>query len=374
MIKLAIIRQQYRPDGGAERFVSRALELLSQRSELDVSIVSRQWLSDASSPFHSISCNPPKRGRISKERDFNQKALQILAENNFDIVQSHERIPGCTLYRAGDGVHREWLNQRARILSPLARWWQERDPYHRYVLNTEREMFTHPELRAVICNSQMVKNDILRHFDIDPAKLHVIYNGVDTSIFNPNVTSFRVEYRQRFGIPAEAPCLLFVGSGFLRKGLMCVLRAMAESPRKDLHLIVVGRDKQQRQYQHFCEKHRFANRIHFVGVQKDVRPYYGAADVLVHPALYDPFPNVIWEALACGLPIITSSSCGGAELIEHGAPGLVIDALDHKALSLHFEPLREARERQAPNLIDHISDTSLEQCLLQLYRNIANHA
>src|SRR5690606_26488895 len=115
------------------------------------------------------------RNRLTRESGFADAAAAQFAQ--FDIVQSHERIPGATIFRAGDGVHATWLEQYSRILSPLARWAQPLSRYHRYILQAETQMFTHPQLRKVICNSKMVHDDIARRFALPDDKLTVIYNG-----------------------------------------------------------------------------------------------------------------------------------------------------------------------------------------------------
>lgn len=112
--RLALVRQKYRPDGGAERFVSRALEALDS-SHLQLNVITREWQGPVKPDWQIHICNPRKWGRISRERGFANAARALWQRESFDLVQSHERIPGCDLYRAGDGVHRRWLQQRSRI-------------------------------------------------------------------------------------------------------------------------------------------------------------------------------------------------------------------------------------------------------------------
>ena len=147
---------KYRPDGGAERFVSRALEALEQQ-DLDLNVITREWQGDANPNWHIHLCNPLKLGRISRERGFAVAARALWEKERFDLVQSHERIPGCDIYRAGDGVHRRWLLQRARLLPEWRRKWLFSNRYHRYVMCAERAMYAAPELKAVICNAEMIK-------------------------------------------------------------------------------------------------------------------------------------------------------------------------------------------------------------------------
>lgn len=329
-MKLAIVRQKYRPDGGAERFVSRALSALQDKSDLDISIITRQWEAGSDSAYHVITCDPPAKNRLQREVNFAREAQSHFAA--FDIVQSHERIPGCTIYRAGDGVHREWLNIRSRTLNPLQKLAQALSGFHRYQLRQEKAMFEHPALEKVICNSAMVKAEIVSHFTIDADKIHVIYNCIDTDTWNPSlVPVHRQPMRERFAIPQQATLMLFVGSGFERKGLDVAIRAIAAHPQA--WLLVVGNDRKSTRYKKLARTLGCESRLIFAGVQKETAPFYAMADALIQPTRYDPFPNTILEAMACGLPVLTSDKCGGKEFIDVGINGYVFDALDWAAFS-----------------------------------------
>ncbi|WP_262264917.1 glycosyltransferase family 4 protein [Pantoea dispersa] len=370
-LRLAIVRQKYRPDGGAERFISRALEALDGE-QLDLNIITRSWQGTPNPAWHLHICNPAKFGRISRERGFARAARACWEREKFDIVQSHERIAGCDIFRAGDGVHRVWLEQRARIVSPWQRLSTSLSPYHRYVLQAEAEMFNAPSLKAVICNSHMVKQDILRHFALDAGKIHVIHNAIDSQRFQPASDTLRHAARQRLNLPQDATVMIYVGSGFERKGLKAAIEAVANSDR---YLVVVGQDKQLARYQQLANQLNCLDRLRFAGVQQDVQPFYHAADALLLPTLYDPFPNVVLEAMACGLAIITSTGCGGAEFITNGEEGFVCDALDIKALNeavmatpalSHNPALGEAARRK----IEPYGPQRLAQALTSLYQHV----
>lgn len=327
-IRLAIVRQKYRYDGGAERFVSRALDAL-KNTPLDLNIITRNW-QDTLNPNCTLHlCDPVIWGRVSRERDFARAARACWEREHFDIVQSHDRIAGCDIFRAGDGVHRVWLEQRARITTALQRFTTKINPYNRYVLRAEEEMFRSATLKKIICNSEMVKRDIIRYFQVPEEKFAVIYNAIDSQLFQPSNAKTRYAARQSLHIPEKACALIFVGSGFERKGLAAAIKAIAHSDR---YLIVVGLDKQLHRYQQLANQLHCLNRIRFVGKQHNVITFYHAADALILPTLYDPFPNVILEAMACGLPVITSYNCGGAEFIIDGQEGFVCDALDINTL------------------------------------------
>ncbi|MGA7507278.1 MAG: glycosyltransferase family 4 protein [Erwinia billingiae] len=364
-VRLAIVRQKYRPDGGAERFISRALEALDDDS-LELNIITRSWQGEPKPEWHLHICNPKKWGRISRERGFAVAARACWQQEKFDIVQSHERIAGCDIFRAGDGVHRVWLEQRARVVSPVQRLLTQVSRYHRYVMTAEEEMFRSPALKKIICNSLMVKNDIMRCFQVPEEKFAVIYNAIDATRFMPATAEQRQQSREQLDLPDNAKVFIYVGSGFERKGLKASISALAAT---DAHLLVVGQDKQQSRYENLARSLGCEKRIHFLGVQNNVIPFYHAADSLILPTLYDPFPNVILEAMACGLPVITSFTCGGAEFIVDGKQGFVCDALDVPALTAAAVaiPQRTLDSRMGDLARERVLPCSPQQLATQLH-------
>ena len=332
-MKLAIVRQRYNPFGGAERFIEKALKGLSN-SDLTLFLLTRHWLGDNPSNLHVVKHDPFYMGSTWRDWSFSNAIQSVLKSNQYDCIQSHERIPGCHIYRAGDGVHRRWLEQRSQYSDLGSSTPDALNPYHRYTLAAEKQMFEHPELRAVICNSRMVRQDIQRYFQVDDNRLPIVYNGIQTNIFNTTAQTHRNNIRSQYKIPLDVPLFLFVGSGFERKGLAQALRCLPPHS----WLLVVGHDKKQSHYEQLAEKLKIGHRVIFAGPQKQVQPFYGAADAFVFPTIYEPFGNVVLEAMACGLPVITSSFNGASEVIENNVSGFVLATLSD-------EPLRESMNR-----------------------------
>ncbi len=369
-LRLALVRQRYVADGGAERFVARALQALGEEN-VSLSLVARRWQSAAA--VDVISCNPFYLGNVWRDWSFARCACAKIRTAAVDLVQSHERIACCDIYRAGDGVHREWLHQRRRSLSRWGRFALALNPYHYYVKAAEAKLFASPRLRAVICNSYMVKREIERYFAVPGDKLHVIYSGVDTALFHPDLRRHRAMVRARLEIADDTPLFLFVGSGFERKGLAAALAALVRVPQA--HLAVVGGDKREPRYRERARQYGIADRVHFLGRQSDVAPYYGAADAAILPTLYDPFPNVALEAMASGLPLITSRQCGAAELIQSGVNGYVCDALDIDGLESAVRELavdtKRVRMAQAARVaVAPLDLVAMSSRLLSLYREL----
>lgn len=373
-MRIAFIRQRYNPFGGGERFVERATAALARRGAT-VTVISRSWSGEAGNEVRLVRCDPFYLGRLLRDLTFVRGACRHVREAKFDLVQSHERLSCCDLYRAGDGVHRQWLAHRARIQNPLERWLIKLNPYHRYLMAQEARLFRSDDVRAIICNSNMVRDDVLRHFPEASSKLHVIYNGVDLQHFHPSIRAeHRASTRARLAVRENEKVYLFVGSGFARKGVDRLLHAFADLGYAGARLVIVGADRRLAQSRRYAQRLGIAPLVTFTGGVTDVRPYYAAADVFVLPTLYDPFPNAAVEALASGLPVVTTLQCGAAELIRSGENGAVCDALDHQALTrslievARLDPAVAAKH--ARTCVSSLSIDAMAEKLLALYSEL----
>lgn len=327
-MKVALVFKSLSKNGGAEVMAQTILKVLSS---LDVRLTLLARHVDAKKQnFEFIQVSPFHFGRIGRSSGFARAVCRKLQNLDVDLVLSQEYIPCCHVYRADGGAHAEWLRQRRRVLGPLKRAWNWLDPHQNSKLRLEQATYESEDLRAVICISPMVKDDILRHYKISPNKLHVIENAIDLEDYQrPNdIEAYRKSTRTNIGVPANAYLWLFVGKGFTRKGLDIALQALAHRP-KMCHLIVVGKDHKQKSYQRLAKRLGIDHRVHFMGNQPDVRPYYWTVDALIHPALYEAYGLVVLEAMAAGLPVLGSYQCGAANsLVRDDQNGYLRDALD----------------------------------------------
>jgi UDP-glucose:(heptosyl)LPS alpha-1,3-glucosyltransferase len=253
-----------------------------------------------------------------------------LAREPFDCVFSLERTWRQDVYRAGDGVHRVWLERRRQF----APWWRRPfigwGGFHRTMLALERKTFDPANTRRIIVNSNMVREEILRHFPFPAERLHLVRNGVETARFQ---AGRRAEARRRFGVAEDEHLLLFVGSGWERKGLKFLLDALSKARElgtltepylgrlyrgadlPKMRLLVVGRGTPPAP----CPEG-----VIFQGPMPDVEQTYAAADLFVFLPIYEPSANVCFEALAAGLPVVTTRQNGAHEIIEEGVNGSVV--------------------------------------------------
>jgi UDP-glucose:(heptosyl)LPS alpha-1,3-glucosyltransferase len=372
-LRLAIIRQRYTPHGGAERFVESALEALLERG-VAISLYTRQWPNTRLQLIEPVLCNPFYIGRLWRDWSFARAVCGAVATKAPELVQSYERLLCCDVYRAGDGVHRAWLDEWLRDASAFKRWRVESSFYHRYLLDIERRLFASPWLRAVICSSKMVRDEIHERFGLSLEKLPVIYNAVDSAVFSPELKQHRADVRQKLGVPETATVFLLVGSGYARKGVATTIQALTKLP-SNTYLFVVGRDKSARRYRRLARHLGIARRVVLLGAQDDPRPFYGAADAFVLPTLYDPCPNAALEAMACGLPVVTSTKCGAAELVTENDAGLVCAARDVDALARHMITLTDAEARRllggrARDAVLPLTPAAMTLQLVLLYRDL----
>jgi UDP-glucose:(heptosyl)LPS alpha-1,3-glucosyltransferase len=372
-MRLAIIRQRYTPYGGAERFVESALEALLERG-IAISLYTREWPITRLQLIEPVICNPFHLGRLWRDWSFARAVCGEVKKKAPELVQSHERLLCCDVYRGGDGVHQVWLEERLRDAPLLKRWSTALSPYHRYILRVEKKLFASPWLRAVICNSRMVREEIRERFGMAEEKLPVIYNAVDSNAFSPALREHRAPVRERLGIPDSATVFLLVGSGYARKGVAAVVEAMSRLGA-GTHLLVVGRDKSLGHYKRLAQSRGVADRVVFLGAQDDPKPFYGAADAFVLPSVYDPCPNAALEAMACGLPVVTSTKSGAAELVTQFDAGFVCGSRDVDALARHMTALTDPQARmtlgtRARDAVLPLTPDAMTLQLALLYRDL----
>lgn len=319
-MNLALIRRQFSATGGAELYLQRLLAALRAAGH-ETHLFAEKWQGQAKGvELHAIHTHGSRAERPLRFAEEVSKALQL---TSFDCVFSLERTLKQDVYRAGDGLHRVWLQRRKQF----ATWWKRPltgfGAFHRNMLALEAQTFDPANTRHIIVNSEMVHDEIARCFPAFPhERIHLVRNGVDVSRFQH---ADHNAARRRFGLKEDDFALLFVGSGWERKGLPWLLQFMAahqDDPR--LKLLVVTRDRM---------RGKVPPNVILTGPLSDVENAYAAADLLTFLPIYEPCSNVVTEALATGIPAITTIFNGASELIESGVNGHVIeDPRDFAAL------------------------------------------
>lgn len=346
------IRRVDAASSGQQRYLWRLANWLSEHGE-DVHVFSLK--TSRGSP--SGGTGPRVHSLVGKSRSGIREVVGALKLDVFfanpERADAYAGLPMHVL-RPGYGTRQGVQNLRS-IRSPWLRAGYRLTralPWEQASLRRERSWYqqTSPRPR-IIAISDLMRRAIIEDYGVPEDRIHLIHNGVDLEEFSPErIGRNRAEQRQRFGVPEEAFCPLFVGHNFRRKGLPETLRAVAELGT-DVHLLVAGRGigRLQRKRTHaLVDRLGLHARVHFAGDVVPVTDAYAAADAMVFPSWHDAFGFVVLEAMAAGLPVITTRLAGAHEVLRHGQDGLVLETpAAHRELTDALRTLSDPARRAA---------------------------
>ncbi|MBI3091842.1 MAG: glycosyltransferase family 4 protein [Candidatus Tectomicrobia bacterium] len=387
-MNIALLIESFSPSqGGGEAYVTTlARRLVEMGHHVEVFCHRAENVPAAIRVHHVPAARWPRwRYACSFVRNL-QKALREArsAGRRFDVIHGSGKCLGMNLYRAGGGVHAVWIEQD---LASRSQGWQrtlkyvERrlDPWTHAMAWIERRQYLDPRVH-IVANSQRVREDIRRWYGVEEQRLSVVPNGVDIERFHPGRRHDRGRrLRATWGVDSEGKILLFVANNWRLKGLLPLLDAcrllQEEAPRERLRLLVVGRGR-RRHWERLARQRGIRELVTFAGPSATIEDAYAAADLLVHPTFYDPCANVCLEALASGLPVVTTACNGAAELLRDGTAGRVIATPhDHRALasailSLLDDDTRERAALAARRLAERYPLSRHVEEMLRLYERL----
>jgi UDP-glucose:(heptosyl)LPS alpha-1,3-glucosyltransferase len=343
-LTICFVRRGYSQTGGAEAYLKRLARGVVEAGH-DVRLVATSDWPEEAWPFGPIT-----RLRDRAPIGFADELEQIRPTLGCDVLFSLERVWRCDVFRAGDGVHRAWLERRSKFELPLKQFVRSISQKHRDLLRLEQSLFADRKAGRVIAASQMVKDEIVGLYRYPADKIDIIRNGVplDKFRFDPEL---REKSRENLNLEPDQIALLFAGSGWERKGLLFAIEAMALCNDRKMRLLVAGHGNQKL---YKTRRLRFwrEDPIRFLGEVADLARVYSAADIFILPTIYDPFSNACLEALACGLPVITTRANGLSEIIEDSVNGSIIDRASdlvslRDAIRFWSDPSRRVAARSA---------------------------
>ncbi len=302
---LLIIEDFSARTGGAEGFAVAVFRRLAERGH-DVHVLTRA----GGDPLPGITLHPATSP---------DDATRFARELRPDVSVDWGLTAPADLHRLGGGVHAEFLRyNRLRRKGPmlLAKLIEEQLPKHRRIIARELRLLDAPDTH-VLAVSQFVAEQVRRVAALPDSKITVLRNGVDTERFRPpRDETERREAREQLGITPDQTVFLFVGHNLGLKNLDLIVgifgRVAASVP--GACLLVVGKRRPRRT----CPQ------LHYLGTTACIEQVYRGADVLVHPTYYDACANAVLEALASGLPVVSSCCNGSAEIITPEIEGFVL--------------------------------------------------
>lgn len=346
MKSIALLKSHFKNQGGLEKYTDRLAREFARRG-LEVSILTSNPAPISENPsIRFIPFSIPKWPSFIRMDAFDKKCEAWIKKHKPDIVFGLDRNRHQTHIRAGNGVHRAFLDSRMNTEGIPKKVLCSINPHHRKILILEKCAFESQGLKKLFTNSYIVKSQILHYYRTDPKKISVMHNGVEWQEMEHDFSIWeekKKEMAHKWKLDPEAFHFLFVGSGFLRKGLEKLLYALSELPDQNFHLSVLGKDNKVKVFEHLSEKLNLAKKVRFFGTQKNARSFYQLADVLAIPSFYDPFANVTVEALAMGLFVVSSRTNGGSEVLTEENGTVINDLLSQRNM---VESLKKAMDRR----------------------------
>jgi len=218
-------------------------------------------------------------------------------------------------------VHAAWLNISRKNRRLAGRIKQRLNPFHPYILHRERAFFGRRQYRRLIALTQDVKRDLMHYYNVPADDIDLLPNGFSPEEFNPRQRDLhRQSVRQQLGFSDSDKVILWIANEVDRKGLIPLLHALSQIKDPTIKLLTVGRIDLPS-----LSPFSLNGRVTHVAPTSQVAKYYAAADVFCLPTIYEAWGLVIVEALASGLPVLTSRLAGASVAVQEDQTGLLLD-------------------------------------------------
>ena len=373
-MKIALAHKRLDLRGGTERILYRTAEGLQDRGHEVHLFCHKFCISPPPGVFgHRVpGLSWPRTARLLT---FGFLAPRVIAKHDCDVVMSFDRLVTQDIFRSGGGPHKTFLEKMTSHRGILKELRYGMSLYHRLALFIEKRQLSPRGSWKIIAVCEQTKREMIAAYGICDEKITVVHNGVDHKRFHPDrrMNGGR-RIREELGIAVNSPVVLFIGTGFRRKGLDRLLRLWDRSEFPEIYLLVVGNDAK---LAHYRKQWGREKKVIFVGPQQNVEDYYAAADLFVLPSIQEAFGNVVLEALASGLPAITISGLGAMDRVEGDLKeGLLTDPDDAEELRTKIlrllDPVRwhrlsqkarqQAEKYAWSNYLDQIEKLLGERC------------
>lgn len=259
--------------------------------------------------------------------------LKLNKKYHFDIIHSHEGGQCLTHHiSTAHACHKGWLKSSDELFKKNNRYikyliyktLRGLRPINRWALAIERHNYKKGNHKKIIAVSHSIKNQIMDCYKVPSEDIVVIPNGIDCDKFKPSSQKRqRIRGNHRININNKEIIILFSGNDFNKKGLKYLIKAIALT-KHNIKVLITGKDNPA-SYRELASRLGVLDKLIFAGFVPDITEYYAASDVFVSTTLYEPFGLVITEAMASGLPVITSKLAGAAEIIKDGDDALLLD-------------------------------------------------
>jgi len=329
-VKIALVIERIETwRGGAETSTMELGRLLTDRGHEVHLITATNAQSLPGITIHTLRC--PAVLRSLRTASFAKRAAVFLRRNDFDVVHAISPLPSADVYQPRGGLLREITERNVATRQTASRRLLKRatmamNVKQKALLDLERRIFR-PDGPTILAVSDYVARQCERIYEVAEPRVRVVFNGVNVPEPGPEQRlRIRAALRREHQFADDVLVLLFMAHNFRLKGLNPLIETagrLVVSGFKRFHLLVVGRDNVV-PFQKRINAMRLNDYVTFTGPTRRSTEFFLGADVCVHPTFYDPCSRVVLEALSFGLPVITTSYNGAAEVIQDGCNGFVI--------------------------------------------------
>lgn len=323
-MRIALVKRRYSLcRGGSERYCVTLARRLIQAGH-DVTVIGEAIDEELHGEVRFIPVRVCRWTSWTRNRSFAENCGKAAQTGDFDVVYGLGRSFGLDAVRVTERLQSHWLNVYYR--HRLGRWLQGLNPRHRTLINLERTIYCSPPVRRIVTQSRLDRQLVVDYYGVPEGKICTIYNGVDTSLFHPGLRSESATVRAEVGVGPGERLLLFASMDFEGKGLRSILQALKALSPRDARLLVLGSGPAE-PFRRMADELGIGRRVIFGGRRDCIQRYYAAADLFILPTAYEPFPNVNLEAMACGTPVVTTQTAGGADIVVENKNGYLISAM-----------------------------------------------
>jgi UDP-glucose:(heptosyl)LPS alpha-1,3-glucosyltransferase len=304
-MKIALVHMRHAHAGGTELFLNQFSEFLAARGH-EVIVVCRTHEEPSHPAIKFVVLRKLSIGRAHRMWRFAKAVEKHVAKGGYDMVVGLGKTWSHDVIRIGGGTHYHFLQRSGRTRLRLS---------DRVSMKIEGRALAKDHYLHVLANSHKSSREVQELHDVPPERMTVVHNAVDTARYDRvKHRDAAASLRSELKISEGEQVVLFLGSGYERKGLSRALRAFAKVTPPS-RLVIVGYERNAREYEALAEELGIAERCSFLGGRRDPEVYYSMADCYVLPTRYEPFGYSVIEALSCGVPVITTEDCGAAEVL-----------------------------------------------------------
>ncbi len=359
-MKIALVILHANPArGGAERYTADLADGLARRGHNVTRIASTLGPMQIEG-VKEVQLDVAALTRSKRYALFLDTLDQHFASTKYDVIHAMLPVRRCDVYHPHAGI----AKSAAEGMSPIKRLF---NPRRMRFAAVEHDLLTRSEPPVVLCLSNYVKRDVRREYpNLPDETLPILFNAVDLARFDPAKSPAPPR--------CDRPVALMIAQDFARKGLRETIEALRLVPEERRpKLLVVGRGDTA-PYERIIRALRLDSFVSFEGPTDDAYRYYRRADYFILPTKHDPCSLVVLEALAMGLPVISTVFNGATEIMTDGVHGFVLpDPRDTRAiadamLKLHDADRRAVMSRTCLELRPRLSYEHHLDELLAIYR------